>query len=82
MRILINTEFEDSGCYCPDSICVADAILRTLDGTNYSVLEIRVVVPSEHAQELLLGMLAGRAEVTIDDIRALPDLNPPDLTTN
>jgi hypothetical protein len=71
IRILISTNFEDSAFLCPDSVCVADAILRTLHDPAFSLLEIRVVMPSQEAEELLLGMLAGHTELSIEQLTPL-----------
>jgi hypothetical protein len=55
---------------------LSDAFVRTIDGTGYSLLEIRMVVPEAEAEAMLLGMLLGNAEFSIEQI--CPLLSPDD----
>ena len=75
IRIFISTRFEDGleqdDFLCPDSVCVAHSILRTCYDPAFSFLEIRMVMPSQEAEELLLGMLAGHTELSIEQLTPL-----------
>jgi hypothetical protein len=77
VRILISTDYQASGFLCPDSVCVADALLRTSHSPAFSLLEIRIVMPSTEAEDLLLGMLLGQTELSIEHLSPLPE---PDAT--
>ena len=68
LHIVVNTEVEGAGLNCPEVTGMADAVLRVVEGTKFSVLEIRMVMQSEQAHEFLLGMLLGRMELSIEDV--------------
>jgi len=46
-------------------VVVADAIVRTIDHSKMSLFELRIIVPSQHADELLAGMVMGDTEIAI-----------------
>ncbi len=63
----MNINLDDSELF-PQQSVLSDAFVRTIDGTGYSLLEIRMVVPQAEAEQLLLGMLLGNAEFSIEQI--------------
>ncbi len=67
LRIVVD-DFEEKGLGHPDVSGLADAVLRVVEGTDFSVLEIRMVMPSEEAREFLMGMLLGKMELSIEDV--------------
>lgn len=46
-------------------VVVADAVVQTIEHSDLSLLELRIVVPSQHADELLVGMVTGQTEIAI-----------------
>ncbi len=46
-------------------VVAADAIVTAVEHSNLSVLELRIVVPSQHAEDLVLGMVQGDTEIAI-----------------
>jgi hypothetical protein len=66
-KIRMNINLDDSELF-PQQSVLSDAFVRTIDGTGYSLLEIRMVVPQAEAEQLLLGMLLGNAEFSIEQI--------------
>lgn len=48
---------EECDAILPAGSTVAEAVIRRLDGTGYSLLEISLVVPSQEVDELLADML-------------------------
>ncbi len=54
-------------------VVIADAIVRTIDCSSLSLLELRIVVPSEHADELLVGMVTGETEIAIGKMSPVID---------
>jgi hypothetical protein len=73
-KIRMNITIDDSEIFPRQSV-LSDAFVRTIEGTGYSLLEIRMVVPEAEAEQLLLGMLLGNAEFSIEQICPLL---PPD----
>jgi hypothetical protein len=65
IRIYLNLDEKD--IFSRHSV-VSDAFVRTIDGTGYSMLEIRMVVPEAEADGLLFGMLSGNAEFRVESI--------------
>ena len=65
IRMYINVD--DSELFPRHSV-LTDAFVRTIEGTGYSMLEIRMVVPEAEAEGLLLGMLLGNAEFSVENI--------------
>jgi hypothetical protein len=58
--------FGPDGTLGPGSqVVIADTVVHTFDRSNLSVLELRIVVPANRAEELLLGMLRGDTELVI-----------------
>lgn len=49
---------EECDAILPAGSTVAEAVIRRLDGTGYSLLEISLVVPSQEVDDLLADMLA------------------------
>lgn len=68
IRMLITVD--DSELF-PQYSVLSDAFVRTIEGTGYSMLEIRMVVPEAEAEGLLLGMLLGNAEFKVEHIAPL-----------
>lgn len=55
-------------------VVIADTVVHTFDQSNMSVLELRIVVPANRAEELLIGMVRGDTELVIGPM--LPVQNP------
>jgi hypothetical protein len=51
------------------SFFVADVLVRSIEQTEYSLLEIRLIMPGRGADDLLLAMVLGRAEFSIGEIQ-------------
>jgi hypothetical protein len=47
---------------------LADAVVRSIEHSDLSVLELRIVVPSQSADRLLVGMVKGETEIAIGQI--------------
>jgi len=72
IQITINCSHRDGEFFrftdeylCQNRVVVADAIVRALDYSDLSVLELRIVIPTQHADELLVGMVSGDTEIAI-----------------
>lgn len=57
--------------FLPARTVSADAVVRTIEDTGYSLLEIRIVMPENEADDLLLRMMFGDAEFSVRDISPL-----------
>lgn len=61
----------DEGEILPTRMVTADAVVRTIEDTGYSLLEIRIVMPENEADDLLLRMMFGEAEFSVKEIAPL-----------
>ncbi len=52
---------------------LADAVLHVVEGTDFSVFEIRMAMPRDEARAFLMGMLLGKMELSVEDVTALDD---------
>ena len=68
IRMLITV---DDSEFIPQHSVLSDAFVRAIEGTGYSMLEIRMVVPEAEAEGLLLGMLLGNTEFKVEQIAPL-----------
>jgi len=59
------------GDLLPSRTVTADAVVRTIEDTGYSLLEIRMVMPEHEADDLLLRMMFGEADFSVRDISPL-----------
>ncbi len=55
-------------CLHRNRVVLADAVVRTIDHSDLSVFELRIVVPSQHAEDLIAGMVQGNTEIAIGKI--------------
>lgn len=61
--------FRSTGFDCDQHrVLVADAIVRTIGHSDLSVLELRIIIPTQHADELIVGMVKGDTEIAIGKI--------------
>ncbi len=72
IQITINSSYTDGeflrytdDYFQQNRVVVADAVVQTIDHSDMSLLELRIVVPSQHADELLVGMVTGQTEIAI-----------------
>ncbi len=49
-------------------VVIADAIVRTISHSDLSLLELRIIVPVQHAEDLIVGMVKGDTEIAIGKI--------------
>ncbi len=54
-----------------DGTFVADVVVEAVKQTGYSLLEIRVIMPKQRADDLLLAMVLGTAEFAIEEMEPL-----------
>ncbi len=69
IRISVTASYQDGEYLCVDREFVAEALLRIFDKSNFSLLELRIVTSRNEAEELLRGMVTGKAELLIDSIK-------------
>jgi len=58
---------------CQNRIVIADAIVRTIEHSNLSLLELRIIVPSENADEMIVGMVSGETKIAIGKMSPVVD---------
>ena len=81
IQITIHSGFTDGDFFratddylCQNRVVLADAIVRTITYSQLSVLELRILVPTQHAEELIIGMVKGDTEIAIGQIT--PSVEP------
>ncbi|MGB9104476.1 MAG: hypothetical protein WCC59_06960 [Terriglobales bacterium] len=74
IQISVTASYKDGHFLCQEREFVADTMVRGLNEPAFSVLEIRIVVPSQDAEELVRGLLSGRTELLVEKIPPLLDL--------
>jgi hypothetical protein len=70
IRMTITTEDQqprllESGTF------IADVLVKAIEPTGYSLLEIRVIMPKQRADDLLLAMALGSAEFSVEEVQPL-----------
>ncbi len=75
MRITLRggyTDTESPSClgtdFSQERTVLADAVVQSVDNSDLSVLELRLVVPARQAEEMLVGMVTGAAELSIGNL--------------
>ncbi len=75
MRITLRggyTDTESPNCLGNDfsqaRTVLADAVVQAVGNCDLSVVELRLVVPAREAEDLLVGMVTGSAELTIGNL--------------
>jgi hypothetical protein len=68
IRMTITTE-EQHPRLLEDGTFIADVLVKAIEQTGYSVLEIRVIMPKQRADDLLLAMVLGAAEFTVEEMQ-------------
>jgi hypothetical protein len=69
IRITITAAYQDGDYLCVDREFIAEALLRAFEKSEFSLLELRIIAPRGEAEELLRGMVCGKAELLIDSIK-------------
>jgi hypothetical protein len=64
-RITISAHYQDGHFLLQDREFLADTVLHSLRTPLYSVLELRIVLPTADAEALVHGMISGEAELLI-----------------
>jgi len=62
-------------CLARNRVVIADAIVRTVEHADVSLLELSIVVPADRAEELVLGMLTGETKIAVGKISPVLDLD-------
>ncbi len=70
-RITISAHYQDGYFLLRDRVFLAETVLHNLRSSAYSVLELRIVVPTAQAEALVEGMISGDAELLIQRMRPL-----------
>jgi hypothetical protein len=70
IRITVTADEQRNGVL-EGSVFVADVLVRSIEQTNYSLLEIRLIMPSQRADDLLFDMVLGKAEFSMAEIEPL-----------
>jgi hypothetical protein len=70
IRMTITTEGQQNRLLA-DGLFVADVLVRSIEQTGYSLLEIRLIMPGGRAEDLLLAMVLGTAEFSMEEIQPL-----------
>ncbi len=80
IQITINSSYTDGEFFTftdelliQNRVVMADAVVSTIDHSELSLLELRIIVPSQHADELLLGMVTGETEIAIGKMSPIAD---------
>ena len=68
IRMTITTE-EEQPRLLEDGTFIADVLVKSIEQTGYSLLEIRVIMPKQRADDLLLAMVLGAAEFTVEEMQ-------------
>jgi hypothetical protein len=72
-RITISAHYQDGHFLLQDRVFLAETVLHSLRTPVYSLLELRIVVPTADAEALVAGMISGEAELLIQRMRPLID---------
>jgi hypothetical protein len=64
---------ESDELLCQQRVVIADAVVNSIEGSGMSMLELRIVVPSQSADTLLTGMIKGDTEIAIGQISRMVD---------
>lgn len=70
IRMTITTERTQNGLL-PDRSFLADVLVRSIDETSYSLLEIRAILPARGADDLLHAMVLGTAEFSFERLEPM-----------
>jgi hypothetical protein len=62
-------------CMQQNRVVIAEAILRTVEHSDVSLLELSVAVPSEDLDHLMVAMLMGETKIAINRISPAVDLD-------
>ncbi len=54
-------------------VLLADAVVSSIEHSNVSVLELRIIVPSQSAEQLLVGLVKGETEIAIGQISKMAE---------
>ena len=68
IRMTITTE-EEHPRVLEEGTFIADVLVRSIEQTGYSLLEIRVIMPKQRADDLLLAMVLGAAEFSVEEMQ-------------
>jgi hypothetical protein len=70
IRMTITAEVEENRLLA-DGTFLADVLVRSIEQTGYSLLEIRVIMPERRADDLLLAMVLGSAEFSVEEMQPM-----------
>ena len=59
---------------CTSRIVIADAIVQIVELSDFSLFELRIIVPRVDAEEMVVGMMKGQTEISMSKIS--PTLDP------
>lgn len=74
-RITITASYSDGHFLCREHVYLADTALRALPDSSFSVVELRIIVPSQEAEMLLCGIASGDTELLVEKMSRLFDSN-------
>jgi hypothetical protein len=72
-QITISAHYQDAHFLLQDRIFLAETVVHSLRTPMYSIVELRIVVPTAEAEALVRGMISGDAELLIQRMRPLID---------
>lgn len=70
IRMTITADVQNNRMLADGSF-LADVLVRTIEQTGYSSLEIRVIMPQRRADDLLLAMVLGTAEFSVEEMQPM-----------
>ncbi len=72
-RITITASYSDGHFLCRERAYLADTVLHALRDSSFSVVELRMIVPSQEAERLLCGIASGDTELLVGKMSRLID---------
>ncbi len=72
-QITISANYQDGHFPLQERVFLAETVLHSLRTGMYSLLELRIVVPTADAEALVEGIISGDAELLIQHMRPLSD---------
>jgi hypothetical protein len=73
IHIAVTANYNDGTFLCQEHTFIAETILHVFHETGTSVLEVRILLPSQDAAELLRGMMMGKTELLVERIPPMLD---------
>jgi len=75
LRIIFSEDEADDGFCSENRAVLADAVMHVIKHSNFSMLEVHIIMPSENLEQMLDGIQQAGVDLSFEAVAPLHKLN-------